>query len=299
MFKNALIYGLSADHVPTVMIADQLADGLASQAYTPPSAQQVMSIGWVQIQSQDDEPTFAHKVGTHVLMRLRIGKKVLPGKAVNSATAQECRRIEQEQGFKPGRKQSKEIKENVIERMLPAAFVVEGDTWVWYDHARERLAIDTASPAMADQVFQMLNKSIENLPLSNIHVDISPSTAMTEWIARDEAPANFTIDQDTEFQSSGEGRASVRYQRGSVEPDQARAHIEGGKQVTRLAMTWADRISFVLSESMAIKRIAVLDVLKEQGANSEGFDGEFLLIAGELGKLIDDLIAALGGIRKD
>lgn len=65
-------------------------------------------------------------------------------------------------------------------------------------------------------------------------------------------------------------------------------------------MTWADRISFVLSESLTIKRVAPLDVLKEDSDVStkndeERFEADFVLMTGELGKMIADLVAALGG----
>ena len=70
--------------------------------------------------------------------------------------------------------------------------------------------------------------------------------------------------------------------------------------VTRLAMTWNDRISFVLNENQPIKRVAFLDILKEnadsQSENAdERFDLDFTLMAGELARLMDDLVEALGG----
>ena len=40
-------------------------------------------------------------------------------------------------------------------------------------------------------------------------------------------------------------------------------NIAPGKQCTRLAITWADKISFVLTESLTIKHTAPLDVIKE------------------------------------
>jgi recombination associated protein RdgC len=59
-------------------------------------------------------------------------------------------------------------------------------------------------------------------------------------------------------------------------------------------------VSFVLTESLALKRIAALDVLKEQGdaggaGDDERFDSDFVLMSGELAKLIADVTTALGG----
>jgi recombination associated protein RdgC len=67
-----------------------------------------------------------------------------------------------------------------------------------------------------------------------------------------------------------------------------------------MAMTWADRASFVLTEALDIKRIALLDVLKEGAGQAaanedEKFDSDFVPMAGKVAKLLDDLLLALGG----
>jgi len=79
-----------------------------------------------------------------------------------------------------------------------------------------------------------------------------------------------------------------------------RRHIEAGKQCMRLAMTWNDRVSFVLTPSLTIKRIAALDVLKEASDptaqnDDERFDSDVALMTAELDRMLVDLIDALGG----
>ncbi|SCU73471.1 Recombination associated protein (fragment) [Cupriavidus necator] len=64
-------------------------------------------------------------------------------------------------------------------------------------------------------------------------------------------------------------------------------------------MHGGDRVSFVLTDGL-IKRVAALDVIKETAGATEqtadeAFDGDFLLMAGELGRMLADLIYALGG----
>jgi recombination associated protein RdgC len=123
---------------------------------------------------------------------------------------------------------------------------------------------------------------------------------MTDWLAADEAPSGFTVDQDTELRATGEGKATVRYVRHTLEADDVRRHIAAGKQCTRLAMTWSDRVSFVLTESLTVKRVTPLDVLKENNDgmtqnDDERFDTDFALMTGELSKLMGDLVQALGG----
>jgi recombination associated protein RdgC len=73
---------------------------------------------------------------------------------------------------------------------------------------------------------------------------------------------------------------------------------------TRLGLTWNDRISFVLTEKLLIKRVEFLDIDKdsapqqsqenEQRAAQEQFEIDFMLMAGELNQLLADLGQALG-----
>jgi recombination associated protein RdgC len=65
-------------------------------------------------------------------------------------------------------------------------------------------------------------------------------------------------------------------------------------------MTWNDKISFVLTEQLQIKRLAFLDILKEEAESQaetteELFDLDFTLMTGELARLLADLVDALGG----
>ena len=61
-------------------------------------------------------------------------------------------------------------------------------------------------------------------------------------------------------------------------------------------MTWDDRVSFVLTEGLQIKNIALLDaVMDGQSQDDGGFDTDVAIATGELSRLIPDLIEALGG----
>src|SRR5690606_19403249 len=170
--------------------------------------------------------------------------------------------------------------------------------WVWIDTVNRWLVIDAAAAAKADEVMGLLGKTITPFPAVPLHVAMSPAAAMTQWLYEDEAPAGFGIDQDTELRATGESRATIRYVRQSVDIDDVRKHVKAGKQCTRLALTWADRVSFILTENLDIKRVAPLDVLKEnqntQAANEdEQFDSDLTLMTGELARLLADLVVAL------
>jgi hypothetical protein len=88
----------------------------------------------------------------------------------------------------------------------------------------------------------------------------------------------------------------VRYARHPLDIDEVRKHIEHGKLPTKLAMTWDDRVSFVLTEGLQIKNITLLDAVMDGNSKDDsGFDTDVAIATGELSRLIPDLIEALGG----
>ncbi|MBX9810251.1 MAG: recombination-associated protein RdgC, partial [Burkholderiales bacterium] len=197
-------------------------------------------------------------------------------------------------------KQMREIRDRVHQELLPRAFTRLRTTRAWIDPIHGWLAIDAAGEARAEELIKTLLQSLDNPPLKRLETRRSPASAMTQWLAAGEASAGFTIDQDLELRSFDESRATVRYVRHALEGREIRDHIAAGKTATRLGMTWRDRISFVLTEQLQIKRLAFLDILKgDTGEQPEGadeqFDVNFSLMTGELARMLADLVTALGG----
>jgi recombination associated protein RdgC len=292
-FKNLQIYRLPA---PWAMTAEQLEADLAPQAFVACTSADMQTQGWI---SPRNNGQLVHCVNRQMLLQLGTEKKLLPASVINQVSKARAIEMEEQQGFKPGKKQMRELKESVADELLPRAFSIQSSTWVWIDPVNGWLVVDAAAPGKADDILKLLLKAIDKLPVTSLRVARSPVTEMTSWLAADEAPSGFSVDQDTELRATGDSKATVRYVRHTLEPDDVRRHIESGKQCTRLAMTWADRVSFVLTESMSVKSIKPLDVLKETDASTknddERFDGDMVMMTGELNKLMADLVFALGG----
>jgi recombination associated protein RdgC len=295
-FKNLQIYRLPA---PWAFTPEQLEAALAPHSFVPASSNELLRQGW-------DTPRpnggLVHVVNKQMLILLGAEKKLLPNTVINQVAKARAAELEEAQGFAPGKKAMKELKERVADELLPRAFSIRSNVWTWIDPVNGWLVVDAASPAKADEVIKLLLKAVDKLPLESLRVQRSPVGVMTEWLQADDAPAGFTVDMDTELRATGESKAAVRYVRHTLEAEEVRRHIAAGKQCTRLAMTWDSKISFVLTESLAIKGIKPLDVISEKESSTkndeERFDGDFMLMTGELAKLMADVVEALGGEAK-
>ncbi len=291
-FKNLYLYRLPGNWA---VDAGQLEEQLARLTLQACSATDPRSIGWV---APRDAGALIHSVNQQWLLALGVEEKLLPASIVKRFASDKAKDIEEAEGRRIGRKEMREIQEQMTLELLPRAFIRSRRTHAWIDRGNGWLVIDSSSPAKAEEFLEQLHKSVDDVPTKALKVAQSPSAAMTAWVAAGEPPAGFTLDQDLELRSAE--KATVRYVKHTLEGEEIRQHIAAGKVVTRLAMTWNDRISFVLDDQLQVKRLAFLDILKEQadgqGENEdERFDSDFTLMSGELARLLDDLVAALGG----
>lgn len=293
MFKNLTVYRIGEGWVPD---AAQIEDALSGARFLPCGATQQKSLGWVEPRGEAHAPLL-ESVGGHWVMRLQTEQRVVPGSVVKRRVDEMAREIEQTTGRKPGKKLTKELKEQALHELLPRAFTKQSSTWVWLAPRERLLMLDTGSQARADEVVTLLIKLVDGLALSLLQTELSPAVAMSHWLGTGEGPSGFTIDRECELKAPDATKAVVRYARHPLDIDEVRQHITAGKMPTRLAMTWRDRCTFVLSESMQLRKLALLDVVLEQGKaeGAEGFEGDVAIVTGELIELIPDLLEALGG----
>jgi recombination associated protein RdgC len=128
---------------------------------------------------------------------------------------------------------------------------------------------------------------------------------MTEWLVEGEGPSGFSIDRECVLQSPLEEKSTVRYTHHSlVDTDEIRNHItQAGKVPVQLALTWEDRVSFVLTDKLEIRRVSFLDIVRgdrEADAESaeEQFASDFTLMTAMLGRFLSELLETLDGVEE-
>jgi recombination associated protein RdgC len=293
-FKNLLVYRIPAGW--TANPAD-IETRLARHPLQSCGGLERETHGWV---APGGDERLLRVLDGQLLIAFGTEQKLLPASVVNQTAGERADAIAAQQGYRVGGKQLREIRERVADELLPRAFVRRFTTRIWIDPLNGWLVIDAASPNKAQPLLEMLRETLPDLPVHLLRTQRSPGSAMTEWLVTGEAPAGFTIDRELELKACDEEMATVRYVRHDLEGEEIRQHIAAGKVATRLAMTWNDRISFVLTEQAQVKRLAFLDILKEEAeaqadSAEELFDIDFTLMSGELARLLADLSAALGG----
>jgi len=292
VFKNMIVYRI-APHWQGELT--RVEEALAKAPFMECGATQEKSLGWVPPRGEAHGP-LVESVGGQWILRFMVESKVLPASVLARRVKEKAERIEQETGRKPGKKESRDLKDEAKLDLLPMAFTKQGSMWVWIDTAARLLVLDTASQGRADEVVTLLVEALPGLSVSLINTQTSPQAAMSHWLKEQEPPVGFTVDRECELKSATEEKAVVRYARHPLDIEEVQAHISAGKLPTRLALTWDDRVSFMLTEGLQIKKVSFLDAVFEgTQADDSGFDTDVAIATGELSRLIPDLIEALGG----
>ena len=297
MFKNALVYRI--EHWDPAALHG-LEDRLDGARFIECGATQPESSGWVEPRGLKHGALFEH-VGGQLILQLCTETKAVPGGVVKTQLAERLDAVEKDTGRRPKGKRARELKDEVVQDLLPRAFPKRSTTWVWISPQANLLLVGAASMKKADAVTTRLVELLGGaLRLTLLQTQTSPATAMSAWLADKEAPAGFSIDRECELKQPDSEKATVRYARHTLDIDEVGQHIKQGKLPTQLALTWSGRVSFVLTETLALKKIKLLDVVLEsvtrgdQKADSD-FDTDVALSTGELAGLLRDLVDALGG----
>ncbi len=293
MFKNLMVYRIDAGWQPSFA---QMQDSLEAERFVPCGASQEKAIGWVEPRGEAHAP-LVEVVAGQLILKLKIETKSVPTSVVNRKAKERSSQIEATTGRKPGKKEMREIKDDVKLSLMPMAFTKEASIWVWIDPEAQFLMLDVGSQAKADEVVTLLAKSFAGLGMKLLNTQMSPQAAMSSWLLEQEPPACLTVDRECELKAADESKAVVRYVRHALDTEEVKQHIAAGKLPTRLALTWDSRVSFVLTEALQLKKLTFLDSVLEgtSSEKDEGFDADVAIATGELRKLLPDLLEALGG----
>lgn len=276
-------------------------DDARTHAFTPLGASQERSTGWAPTRGQDHE-ALIERIDGHNIMRFMSESKSVPSATINEKAKEHAKKIEATTGRKPGKKELREIKDDLKLAMLPHAFPRQSSTLVWLDIKKMLLVIDSASPSRTDEVVSLLVKTFDGFKVSCVETELSPTSVMQSWLM-DQGKIDstdmfdFDIGRACRLQATDESKAVVSYNRHTLDIDEVRQHIAQGKLPVALALTYDDRVSFVLTESGVLTKVKFQDIVFSDVASDDmgDFDTDVSIMTGELSALIDSLVDALGG----
>lgn len=296
-FKNITFLRLTE---PFGFSAEALAARLERQAFQPCPSHQPSSAGWTPPLGRKARDLI-HAVGGRLLFCLRTEEKVLPAMVVNQALAERLAVLEDQRGRPAGRREKRDLREELVQELLPRALTRSRLSYAYVDPAAGWLVLDSASPRGVEAITDRLRQTLDSLAVAPLQTVRSPTAVLTGWLAQGVAPDSFSLGDVCELRDPGTVEGVVRCRGQDLSSAAIREHLRAGKQAVRLGLIWQDRIAFVLDETLTLRRVRFLEVLQESLAETvcptpeAEFDAEYALMSGELAGLLPDILGQLGG----
>ena len=298
-FRNLTLF-----RFPTSLDLSDLETHLAECALKPVGALEISSRGFVSPFGRDGE-ALSHGISDAIWLSVGTEEKILPGAVVNDLLARKLEEIEKKEGRKPGGRARKRLKEDLVHELLPRAFVRPGRTDALLDLGHGLCIVDSSSRKAAENVVSEIRHALGSFPALPVNAEVAPRSVLTGWIAGEPLPEGLSLGDECELKDAADKGAVVKCQRQELQGDEIGKHLEAGKQVTRLALTLDDHVSFVLGEDLVVRKFKLLDGAVDALESTDRddmraeLDARFALMAAEAKRLFSVLEPALKLSRAD
>ena len=292
-FRNLTVF-----RFPASTKLDDLDTGLDECQLKPVGPLELSSRGFVSPFGRDSE-VLAARQGDAIWLTVGGEDRLLPGAVVTDMLARKLDEIEQKEGRKPGGRTRKRIKDELITDLMPRAFIKPSRTDALLDLEHGIAVIDSSSRKSAENVCSEIRRALGSFPALPLNAEVAPRSILTGWVAGEPLPDGLSIGDECELRDPVDQGAVVKVQRMDLHSDEIARHLETGKQVTRLALSLDDHVSFVLGEDLVVRKFKLLDGAVDQLDNNNAddaraeMDARFALMSAEVKRLFAVLESAL------
>jgi len=297
-FKNLIFYRFIQ---PFTLSEDALQEKLNDKRFQLCGPLDQSTFGWSAPLGAKHEQQLTFTAGNCIMLCARREEKVLPASVIKEFVNDKVVEIEDQQMRKVGRKEKDDIRDEILHDLLPRAFTRSVYTYAYIDTKTGFLVVDASSHKRAEDLTSLLRKCLGSLPIEPPTVTQSPTSVMTSWLKNDDIPSDLVIEDECELKSPDDSGAVIRCKSQDMGSEEIQGHLTANKQVTKLSVTWDERLSFNINDDLTLKRVRLTDVVQDKisecNAESmeEQFDVDFTVMCLEFSHLLPRVLAFFGG----
>ena len=251
--------------------------------------------GFVPPVGRGEEAALTHMVKNCTMVTVGSEDKLLPSSVVNDELHRRVQKIAEEEGRKVGGRERKRIKDDVLNDLVPRAFIRSSRMKAYVDRKHGWLVLDTSSRKSAENALTQIREALGSFPAVPLAPEEGPRVLMTDWLAGGNLPAGLTLGDEVELRDPASATGAIaKCRRQDLDSEEVKEHLRNGKQVFQLGLVFDERMSFVLGEDLIVRKLKFLDVVLDEMGDSHQdaaaeADASFALLTLELERLLAKL----------
>ncbi|MCX7125941.1 MAG: recombination-associated protein RdgC [Gammaproteobacteria bacterium] len=298
-FKQASIFKFAK---PLKIAQSDLSEALSPLSFTPCLPSLPSSMGWVSpIDQADSQLVYGSK--RFWMICLQLEEKLLPAGVIRQALEEKIEEIEKKESRAVRGKEKQNLKDEIIQTLLPKAFTQKSRIHAMIDLDRQYLIINSNNAKKIERFVAFLKRAIAPIDLHAPEIK-KPTTVMTQWVKED-APEGFTIGLSCVLQDPQQERRVIRCQHQDLLATAIQSLMKDGCDISQLSLSWKEQLQFILSNDFSLKSMkfenAVVELSNADHTETpqQRFDADFVIMTEILTQLIDDLLEAFASTKSE
>lgn len=298
-FNNLLVYRITQ---PETLNLDTLEAALADHQAIPCASQQASTYGFAPFDSKAPDSPMLFIADGFALVTALAHDRILPASVVREEVQTKIDQIETQEQRKVYKKEADQIKDEIVQTLLPRAFVRKTITRAAIDLNAGLIYVNSPSASRAEALLSGIREALGSFPVRPVALLMPPVMSFTNWVSSETAGPGFTLLDECEMRDIDQSGGVIKIKREDLGGEEIQNLLETGKLVTQLALAWDDKLTFVLDDKLAIKRLRFADILHDQALSDAGEDDKygykaasFSLMMRTFAQFIPELLDTLGG----
>ena len=292
-FKNMQIFKFIE---PFTLDTGELNKLLEAHQYLTCRSVDAMTQGFVPPNGVEGE--LVYSANGYLMFCLQREEKIVPGSVVKQRLDEKVAEIEKAQGRKVRKREKENLKEDIHHELIMRAFSKTKKTYGYIDTIDGYLVVDASNHSKAEEFSVALRGALGSLKIEIPKVQ-SLTILLTEWLKKNDYPAEFTINDQASFRDPKEN-GEYRCKKVNLFAEEVQSILQSGGMVTQLSMSFSEQVSFNLKDDFSLKSIKFLEMIQDQSRDvvaetaAARFDADFLIMAETFRGLIRELIKHFG-----
>ncbi len=269
---------------------EELEKALTELPLKPVGSLDLESVGFIPPLGKNSN-LMLHQQMECAMMSIGKQKRLLPSSVVNEILEQRLDEIKQQSGKRPGGKEKKLLKEEIIQTLLPKALIKTTKLFAYIDTKRNLFFVNSGSAKSAEGFVSLVRKALGSFPATPLQSE-TIGTRLTYWLKGEGTPQDVVLADFCELSEGGQG-AVIKASKQELVADEIQNHLEAGKYVKQLGIVFQERLNLVITDELGIKKLGLVEKAKETGEAenpSQLMDAEMAILIAEVGALTDRLI---------